>query len=220
MYVSFPSKLAKLAIQDDITLKQYLLSNGSLVARLKKCLYGLQQSPQRWFMTIRAVLLKLGFTASNYDPCLFYKKEGEKLNLLLLYVDDMLLAFESAGLSDILKEALIREFEGITTQEGDVISFLGITITQSESEITLDQQGYIKKMVESLDLENIPVYKNPMGTGYSITDNRFLKPKEEADPKMVTKMKSLSMTLMYLAQGGYCSCHRSSLVSSALRSKT
>ena len=199
VYVMFPAKLAKLATQDDPSLNQYLLSNGSLVARLKKCLYGLQQSPQRWFMTIRGVLLKLGFTASQYDLCLFHKKEGDKLNLLLLYVDDMLLAFESADLADILKEALIREFEGVTTQEGDVISFLGITITQSESEITLDQQGYIKKMVESLDLENIPVYKNPLGTGYSITDNRFLKSKDEADPKMVTKLKSLSMTLMYLA---------------------
>ena len=127
------------------------------------------------------------------------KKEGEKLNLLLLYVDDMLLAFESADLAGILKAALIQEFEGVTTQEGNVISFLGITITQTESEITLDQQGYIKKMVESLDLETIPVYKNPLGTGYSITDNRFLKKREEADPSKVTIMKSLSMTLMYLA---------------------
>ena len=199
VYVSFPAKLAQLAIQDDINLKKYLLSNGSLVARLKKCLYGLQQSPQRWFFTIRKVLLKLGFTASQFDPCLFFKKEGDKLNLLLLYVDDMLLAFESPELADILKEALIQEFEGVTTQEGDVISFLGITITQSESEITLDQQGYIKKMVDSLDLEKIPVYKNPLGTGYSITDNRFLKRREEADPSKVKIMKSLSMTLMYLA---------------------
>ena len=199
VYVSFPSKLAKLAIQDDKSLKKYLLSNGSLVARLRKCLYGLQQSPQRWYMTIRKVLLQLGFKASEFDPCLFIKKEGDKLNLLLLYVDDMLLAFENEELAEILKEALIQEFEGVTTQEGDVISFLGITITQSESEITLDQQGYIKKMVDSLDLEKIPVYKNPLGTGYSITDDRFLKRREDADPSKVSIMKSLSMTLMYLA---------------------
>jgi hypothetical protein len=199
VYVSFPSKLAKLAIQDDHTLSKFLLSNGSLVARLKKCLYGLQQSPQRWFLTIRKVLLKLGFTASEFDPCLFYKREGDKLNLLLLYVDDMLLAFESTGLAAILNEALIIEFEGVTTQEGDIISFLGITITQSESEITLDQQGYIKKMVDSLDLEKIPVYKNPLSTNYSITGNRFLRSREDADPTRLKIMKSLSMTLMYLA---------------------
>ena len=199
VYVSFPAKLAQLAIQDDVNLKKYLLSNGSLVARLKKCLYGLQQSPQRWFLTIRKVLLELGFTASEFDPCLFFKKEGDKLNLLLLYVDDMLLAFENAELTEVLHNALIKEFEGVTTQEGDVISFLGITITQSESEITLDQQGYIKKMVDSLELERIPVYKNPLGTGYSITEDRFLKKREEADPSKLKIMKSLSMTLMYLA---------------------
>ena len=199
VYVSFPAKLAQLAVQDDVKLKQYLQSNGSLVARLRKCLYGLQQSPQRWFLTIRKVLLQLGFKASEFDPCLFFKIEGEKLNLLLLYVDDMLLAFENAELVNILHEALIKEFEGVTTQEGDVISFLGITITQSESEITLDQQGYIKKMVDSLDLEKIPVYKNPLGTGYSIVDNRFLQKSENADPVKRKIMKSLSMTLMYLA---------------------
>jgi hypothetical protein len=199
VYVSLPSKLAQLAIQDDVSLRKYLQSNGSLVARLKKCLYGLQQSPQRWFLTIRKVLLKLGFKASEYDPCLFYKMEGEKLNLLLLYVDDMLLMFENPELAGILKDALIAEFEGVTTQEGDIISFLGITITQSESEITLDQQGYIKKMVDSLDLDKVPVYKNPLGTGYSITGDRFLKSREEADPARLKQMKSLSMTLMYLA---------------------
>ena len=63
----------------------------------------------------------------------------------------------------------------------------------------MDQQGYIKKMVDSLDLERIPVYKNLLGTGYSITDNRFLKKREDADPSKVSIMKSLSMTLMYLA---------------------
>jgi hypothetical protein len=199
VYVMFPAKLAQLATQDDDSLKKYLQSNGSLVARLKKCLYGLQQSPQRWFLTIRKVLLELGFNASEFDPCLFIKKEGDKLNLLLLYVDDMLLAFENAELTEVLHNALIREFEGVTTQEGDIISFLGITITQSQSEITLDQQGYIKKMVDSLELEKIPVYKNPLGTGYSITEDRFLKKREEADPSKLKIMKSLSMTLMYLA---------------------
>jgi hypothetical protein len=199
IYVMFPAKLAQLATQDDDSLKKYLQSNGSLVARLKKCLYGLQQSPQRWFLTIRKVLLDLGFTASEFDPCLFFKKEGDKLNLLLLYVDDMLLAFENTELTEVLHNALIREFEGVTTQEGDIISFLGITITQSQSEITLDQQGYIKKMVDSLELEKIPVYKNPLGTGYSITEDRFLKKREEADPNKLKIMKSLSMTLMYLA---------------------
>jgi hypothetical protein len=199
VYIRLPAKLAKLAMEDDPSLASYLLDNGSLVARLKKCLYGLQQSPKRWFDTISKVLLKQGFRASTLDPCLFYKHDGEKLNLLLLYVDDMLLMFENQELVDILKEALIAEFEGVTCQEGAVISFLGTTITQTESEITLDQQGYIKKMVDALQLDAIPVYKNPLGTGYQITHDRFLRKREEADPTRLSLMRSLSMTLMYLA---------------------
>ena len=199
VYVTFPVKLAQLAVQDDPSLKSYLLSNGSLVARLQRCLYGLQQSPQRWFKTIQAVLVKLEFKASIHDPCFFIKQEGNELNLLLLYVDDMLLAFQNPKLADQLKCALIEEFEGVTTQDESTISFLGFTIRQSEAEITLDQQGYIKKMIEALHLESIPVYKNPLGTLYKITDDRFLKNRKDADPKNLALMRSLSMTLMYLA---------------------
>lgn len=118
---------------------------------------------------------------------------------ILLYVDDMLIAFETAGLVKQLYEALVREFEGVTVQEGSVISFLGVTISQSESEITLDQQGYIKKMIESLQLESIPVYKNPLGSTYKITRDRFLKSRDEADKSRLDLMRSLSMTLMYIA---------------------
>ena len=35
VYVMFPAKLAKLAIQDDTKLNQYLLSNGSLVVETR-----------------------------------------------------------------------------------------------------------------------------------------------------------------------------------------
>jgi hypothetical protein len=44
------------------------------VAQLLKCLYGLKQSPRRWYQKLHAFLLSIGFTSSSADPCLYFKK--------------------------------------------------------------------------------------------------------------------------------------------------
>jgi hypothetical protein len=54
-------------------------------------------------------------------------------------------------------------------------------------------------MIESLHLESIPVYKNPLGSTYKITQDRFLKSRDEADKSRLDLMRSLAMTLMYIA---------------------
>ena len=96
-------------------------------------------SPQRWFKTIRRLLIKLGFKQSSWDQCLFYKiQEGDVLNFVLLFVDDLLIACEDKELEKAIMLAMVAEFEGVSTQEGDTISYLGFTITQSEGQITLD----------------------------------------------------------------------------------
>ena len=112
----------------------------------------------------------------------------------------MLIAFEDRKLYANLSERLIEMFHDITDQEGDVISFLGITIRQSEKHITLDQEGFINKMVSSLNLTKIPTYSNPAASDFSVCEDRFLKPQSEADPTRLSRMRQLTMAVMYCAQ--------------------
>jgi len=45
------------------------------------------------------------YKRSNYDPCIYYNKlSGGKYIYLLLYVDDMLIAFKSKSVLDRLKK--------------------------------------------------------------------------------------------------------------------
>ena len=202
VYVRLTSKMAQLAIQLDKGLSAYLLDDGTMVAELLKCLYGMGISPQRWFKTIRKLLIHLGFIQSSWDQCLFYKTEaGDILNFVLLFVDDLLVACENKILERRIREEMIAAFEGVSTQEGDTISYLGFTISQFKDQITLDQSGYIMKMVKSLDLElsKLPKYTNPFASDYKINDDRFLKPAKDADVKLLWMMKHLAMSLMYLA---------------------
>ncbi len=194
------AKHAKIIVASKPMLKHMMRSNGTMLALLIRCLYGLKQSPQRWFKTIRKLLLSLGLTASEHDSCLFYKFVGSEVNYLLLFVDDMLIAFQSQQLYTDLCAALFKTFGEISEQEGDVISFLGITITQSAGQITLDQKGFITKLKDSLNLTTIPVYKNPVRSDFSVCQDRFLKPQSEANPARLTQMRKLTMAVMYCAQ--------------------
>jgi hypothetical protein len=198
-YVLISKKHVDLLRRKHSEVEKYVRSNGSIVALLKKCLYGLKQSPQRWYDTIRAILEGIGMQATSGDKCLFYEVSNGVKNYLLLFVDDMLIAFESQVLYNRLSEALCKAFGEITDQEGPVLSFLGITITQSDKEITLDQVGYINKLIGSLKLTKIPQYSNPAASNFSVYEERYLKPQSEADPERLTLMRRLTMSVMYCA---------------------
>ena len=201
VYVRLDAKMTKIAVELDPTLAKYVLSDGTMVAKLTKCLYGMAISPQRWFYTILDGMKSLGFQQSLHDPCFFHKIEGDVWNCALLFVDDILPACENKLLLNQIHEMLIREFEGVSKQEGNILSYLGFTITQYHDRITLDQSGYILKMVKSLemDMDKIPIYRNPFASNFKVDSDRYLKPATDAEPKMVWLMKHLAMTLMYIA---------------------
>ena len=63
------------------------------VCLLKKSLYGLKQSPRRWYLRLDQFMMAHGYTRSQYDNCVYCKllPSGNGI-YLLLYVDDMLIA--------------------------------------------------------------------------------------------------------------------------------
>ena len=70
------------------------------VLKLKKALYGLPQSPRLWFETINKFLLSLGYVSLDHEPCFYIlkDKQGTTINMLLLYVDDMIIAATSTSM--------------------------------------------------------------------------------------------------------------------------
>ncbi|XP_078241937.1 uncharacterized protein LOC144586859 [Pogona vitticeps] len=54
-----------------------------LVYRLNKAIYGLKQSAKNWNDCLHQVLMKLGYKNGLADPCLYTKKVGNDLNILL-----------------------------------------------------------------------------------------------------------------------------------------
>lgn len=62
---------------------------GGKVCKLKKALYGLKQSPRAWFGRLSRSMKHYGFKQSQADHTLFSKRGGDKITMLIVYVDDM-----------------------------------------------------------------------------------------------------------------------------------
>ena len=70
-----------------------IVGEGNMVWRLRKCLYGLKQSPRMWNQTIDRLLKKLEFVRFASEHGNYVKGEWESRVFLALYVDDLLLVW-------------------------------------------------------------------------------------------------------------------------------
>ena len=63
-----------------------------LVCKLKKSLYGLKQSGRNWNSVLHSYLVSEGFTQSQADYCVYTKITNESLTVVVIWVDDLIIA--------------------------------------------------------------------------------------------------------------------------------
>jgi hypothetical protein len=132
VYVRVSKQCSELLIELDPTLETYLHDDGSMMVKLKKCLYGLKQSGKVFYDLICAKLKAYGFRKSERDPALFVKGTGSTLELCTVYVDDMVLYgsnAQRAALSDYLQTC----FQHVKIQDNPKsFSLLGMAFAHKE----------------------------------------------------------------------------------------
>jgi hypothetical protein len=70
-----------------------------MVCKLLKILYGLKQSPQVWNHNIDACFLFEEFEKNYVDDYMYFKRaKGNSFVMLILYFDDLILAFNNLTL--------------------------------------------------------------------------------------------------------------------------
>lgn len=61
------------------------------VLKSQKALYGLKQASLTWNKKLDSALIKNGLRRSKVDPCIYFKKDDEKMLYVAIYVDDLLM---------------------------------------------------------------------------------------------------------------------------------
>jgi hypothetical protein len=79
--------------------------------KLLKSLYGLRTSPKSWNKTIDKTLRGLHFEPTVSDTCLYSRWVEGKLHLILVYVDDILIASEDEDYISEIKKGICAEYD-------------------------------------------------------------------------------------------------------------
>jgi len=156
------------------------------VLRLLKSLYGLKQASKAWHDTLKAALLKMGYTQSTADPGLFFK-DG---SWLLLYVDDQLLI--GPDLDILLKVITHLGTLFSLTDMGPAQFYLGVDINITPGRVALSQHRYITDLLQRFPPPTQPV--RPVMTPALVRreDTSLLLPNSIIFPKIIG-------ALLYLA---------------------
>lgn len=134
---------------------------GGHVYRLRKALYGLKQAARAWHAKLLSELIRLGFTASDADPCMFYRGDAAERVYLLIYVDDGIIIGRQqevrAALADIAGAFEIKDV-------GNVSYFLGLQLRRDRArgQIWLGQPKYARDMLERFGMSDCKPVVTPL----------------------------------------------------------
>ena len=130
-----------------------------LVCKLKRSIYGLKQSPRCWSKAFTEFMMGIGFKQSTSDPCVFVRSRQE-LEILAVYVDDLILITESTESMNELKAALKERYK--MKDMGELSYILGISVIQDKEKnrVILHQKHYIEAILRKYGMDNA----NPVAT--------------------------------------------------------
>ncbi|GAW10056.1 retrovirus-related pol polyprotein [Lentinula edodes] len=163
--VDFKSAFLNSPIKHNVYMKQPegFVEPGTehLVCKLKKSIYGTMQGSHDWQETLAAGYKEDGYTSSQADPCVRWRRQNGKYTITSTYGDDVLGGAEG----DVEKKKALEDL-GKRWESGEVRSeiLLGMKITQDKKTgaITLSQKAYFTCMLEHFGLQNVKRRRTPL----------------------------------------------------------
>ena len=163
-----------------------------MACRLVTAIYGLKQSPRAWYGRIHTFFQAKNFTRSNHDHSLYINYQ--KQVIILLYVDDLVVAAPTKELIHWIRQQLHDEFE--MTDLGPLKHFLGLEIARNRERraLHLCQSQYIQKILRLQGLQVCNPSQTPADPHVRLAKSRA---ESEATAEEKTIYHSAVGSLMY-----------------------
>jgi transposase InsO family protein len=150
-------------------------SGEKLVYKLNKSLYGLKQSGRNWNSMLHKYLIENGFMQSDVDHCLYIKDVDGKLVVVLVWVDDLIIAASNDILMSETKQMLKDKFH--MKDLGKLSYFLGMSFEQGADFVKMNQKRYLTKLLERFEMSDCKSRATPSEPklecdGESLVDSR------------------------------------------------
>lgn len=168
-----------------------------MMCRLKKSLYGLKQAPRQWYKKFDGFMHKEGFHKCNADHCCYFKRYRSSYIVLLLYVDDMVVA--GSDMDDIrrLKQQLSKEFD--MEDLGPAKKILGMQITRDKHRgpLQLSQAEYINRVLQRFNMGDAKPVSTLLASHSRLSKGQSPQTEEEKDSMAKAPYASAIGSLMY-----------------------
>ena len=128
------------------------------VLKLNKALYGLKQSGRCWNEKVTTFFIKLGFSQSNADNCVFMATFEGKRVYAVLYVDNGFFLSHDTRVLNKLVEIFKSELDIVTN---DFNQFIGVEISRENDSIFIHQIKYIDRMLQRFGMTGCDIVKTP-----------------------------------------------------------
>lgn len=142
-------------------------SHPNKVCHLRKSLYGLRQSPRNWFAKLATALRRYGFLQSHADHTLFTYCREDTFIVVLVYVDDIIVAGNDSQACKVFKNYLNDCFQ--LKDLGPLKYFLGIEAARNSSGLFLCQRKYTLDILKEAGLTGAKPAVTPMGQNHKLS---------------------------------------------------
>ena len=168
------------------------------VCRLYKTLYGLKQSGRVWNRKFHGELTKMGLSRCEVDHCVYIRQEDEKIAIITVWVDDLLLFTNSSREMETLKKQLKAVFEINDLGEPNTIIGIEIERNRQDRTISICQRKYINNILKRYNLQDANGVGMPLDPNVTLT--KYEEPKG-SENKLINGYASAIGSLMYAAIG-------------------
>jgi hypothetical protein len=165
--------------------------------KLKKSLYGLKQASRQWYIKFDEVIRSFSFTENKVYNCIYVKFKGKDFTILVLYVDDVLLASSDKNMLYEIKSFLSSNFD--MKNLGDASYVLGNEIHRDRTKgvLGLSQKSYIDKVLKRHNMHKCSATPAPVVKGDKLETFQCPKNKYEFDQIKSIPYASAVGSLMY-----------------------
>ncbi len=157
VYMKIDPKITAYVVNLYPKFKEFVEADGCLYTVMLKAMYGCIQASSLWYRMLKKLLEQFGYEMSQTDHCVFRKMVGDRIFILLVYVDNILALVDKTE-AEKLQKFLDDRFGKVQFEVGRQLSYLGMQISIEEKGVTVDMTFYTKSILED---EEVMVIKSP-----------------------------------------------------------
>jgi hypothetical protein len=156
---------------------------------LKKSIYGLKQASRQWNSKFDQVIKKFGFKENDVENCVYTMIKGGKVIIIVLYVDDILLASSD--------KRMLHEIEGFLSSNSSYDLGIEVHRNRIKGVLGFPKRHILRKMFKRFNMDKSKAAPVPIAKGHKFSEEQYLKNQLELDELKDIPYGSAVKSLMY-----------------------